>query len=362
MLKLFGTPNDSEAIALNTKVQPHVRIINGALDEDGDSSSGIVLNGRIDPSTLRFLKVDKEYQRELAERADIFDALKEGKIVPNIEIGVRGQDFVTDGDDFLINSPAYIIDGWQRVGTALRLLDTVPEHRLRIFASIHFGTDQNWEAHRFTQLNKNVKRVSPNLHLRNMRDANNAVLTLFVLSNNERSFPLYKKVCWSQNMQRGQLISALILGTTSLTLHIHKGSMVTRSADGVASGLNRVVDNISLPVFRKNCHVFFSLINDCWPFSEIEYRHTATQLKISFLSETARMLSRHPAFWDADNCVLTVGADDRRKLAKFPINDPQVINLAGSGGKARNILYQLLIDHMNSGRRTQRLQSRFEAN
>ncbi|MDP3936710.1 MAG: hypothetical protein Q8R92_01085, partial [Deltaproteobacteria bacterium] len=191
---------EDEPAVLDTRVKPVIRIINGALDEDPDSPSAIILNGRIDPNTLRFLKVDSSYQRPLADRSDIFEAIKSGVVVPNIDIGVRGQDFTTDGDDFLINSAAYIIDGWQRVGNAMRLLELMPNHPVRIFATVHFGTNDIWERHRFTELNKNIRKVSPNLHLRNMRDGNDAVLTLYGLSNNTREFQLYGKVSWSQNM------------------------------------------------------------------------------------------------------------------------------------------------------------------
>lgn len=61
------------------------------------------------------------YQRPLSDRSDIYQALKDGLVVPNIEIGVRGQDFTCEGDDYVIRSPAFIIDGWQRVGTALKI-------------------------------------------------------------------------------------------------------------------------------------------------------------------------------------------------------------------------------------------------
>lgn len=360
MLKIMPDDTDVSTL-LNTRVRPHIRILNGSLDESISSSAGIVLNGRIDPSTMRFLKVDNEYQRPLGERPDIFDALKGGLIVPNIEIGVRGQDFETEGSDILIYSPAYIIDGWQRVGNALRLLELIPHQDIRIFGSVHFGTDQIWERHRFTALNKNVKKVSPNLHLRNMRDTNDAILTLFGLSNNDKNFPLYKKICWSQNMQRSQLLSALTFSKIAVFLHGHVAAQRVNSAEGVSDTLARAIPRITLPRFRKNLTTYFTLFNDVWPFSAIEYREKAVQLKSSFLFEVARMLSRHPDFWTDDDRILAINADDRRKLGKFPIDDPQIVNLAGSTGKARTMLYQLLVNHMNSGRRTNRLRSRLDA-
>ncbi len=361
MLNLFTKAEKVDVPALDTRVEQHIRIINASLDESDDSTSGIVINGRIDASTLRFLKVDSAYQRPLGSRSDIFNALREGKVVPNIEIGVRGQDFISDGADIIIRSPAYIIDGWQRVGNALRLLELIPHHPIRIFGSIHFGTDEIWERHRFTELNKNIKKISPNLHMRNMRDSNEAILTLYGLCNSDRNFPLYRKVSWSQNMGRGEILSALVLAKTVGRLHGHRIPNTGASADLLGVALAKIPTTVTLPTFRRNVSTFFSIINDCWPFAAIEYRSTASQIKTTFLKELARMFSYHPTFWEHNDNTLAVSADDRRKLAKFPINDPQVARLAGTGGAASQILYQLMVDHMNSGRRTQRLRSRYDS-
>jgi hypothetical protein len=357
MLNLFSAANPKPL--LNTKVEPYIRIINGALDENETSCGGLVLNGRIDAATLRFLKVDS-YQRPLSDRSDIHQALKDGLVVPNIEIGVRGQDFSCDGDDFVIRSPAYIIDGWQRVGTALRILEHVPSHPIRIFGSLHFGTDEIWERHRFNALNKNVRRVSPNLHLKNMRDTNEALLTLYSLCFEDSNFPLIKRVSWSQNMQKGELLSASTLAVTVAMLHMHRSGVQGRSVERISITLSNLIARVTKATFRRNIITFARLIDECWPFAAIEYRRTAPQVKATFLNELARMLSRHPAFWEHNDNSLLISADDRKKLAKFPIGDPRVTQLAGSGGQSHKMLYQLLVDHMNSGRRTQRLRSRFE--
>jgi hypothetical protein len=362
MLKLFGKPSEDDVqLDLNTRVAPHIRIINGALDEAEDSASPLVLNGRVDQSTLHHLKVDSEYQRALSDRSDIFNALKEGRVVPNIEVGVRGQDFITEGADFIIRSPAYIIDGWQRTGNALRLLQLMPHIPLRIFATVHFGTSREWEQHRFTELNKNVKRISPNLHMKNLRERNDAVLTLYGLSTRDADFPLYKRVSWAQNFGRGELISALLFGLSIYYLHGHRAGFNGRSVDHVAAGLKLISQRITLPTFRRNAKTFIQLIDECWPLAALEKRTTATQIKGSFICELARMLSNHAAFWEHNDNTLVVSADDRRKLAKFSLRDPQVVQLAGSGGASRQILYRLLVDHMNGGRRTNRLRSREES-
>jgi len=358
MLKLPNDEKVESVPALDTRVPRYVRIINGALDESADSASGVVLNGRLDTATLHFLKVDGEYQRPLGDRADIFEALKNGTIVPNVDIGVRGQDFEVDGDDFLIKSPAYIIDGWQRVGTARKLLEMVPNHPIRIFATLHFGTDALWERHRFTELNKNVKKVSPNLHLRNMRDSNEAVLTLFGLSNNTRDFALYKRVSWSQNMARGELMPALQMAKVAMRLHSHQAAVSNASVEGVSASLSRVITNIGLQQFRKNVSTFFDVVDECWDIRTIEMRHAAPQIKATFLMTLARVFSAHVDFWAPGDKVFFVPVDTRRKLAKFPMQDPHVKNLCGAPGAAQNILYEMLCRHIDSGKRTGHLRAR----
>lgn len=344
-------------VRMDTRVRSHIRILNGAMDEDPASPQGIVVQGRIDAATLRFLQV-ADYQRPLENRPDIWDALKGGTTLPAVEIGVRGQEFECDGSDYIIYSPAFIIDGWQRCGNAMRLLDTVPDMSVRLLATVHFGTTFEWEEDRFTAVNKNVRKVSANQHLRNLRDKNDAVLAIWKLCDTP-GFPLHKRVCWSQGMQRTELLSALVMCKCAMYLHSHKVAIAEGRIETVAHAIANARNTVGDARFKQNVATFFSVINECWPFSIVQYRAAATQAKSSFLYELARMFTRHPAFWDGPNeNALFVSADDRRKLSKFPINDKQVVQLAGSPGAARKILYQLLVDHMNSGRRTQRLVAR----
>lgn len=347
-----------ERIPINTRVPSHIRLVNASLHENPNSPSAIIAQGMLDSSTLRFLKVD-DYQRPLEQREDIWSALKGQTPVPAIEIGIRGTDYESEGADMVIRSPAYIIDGWQRVGNAMRLMDMIPDHPVSLLATIHFGTTYAWEENRFTDLNKNTRKVSPNQHLRNMRDKNDAVMTLHSLSTAAPGFPLYKKVCWSQNMARAELVSALVLSKSAMILHGHKISMQAGRTDNIASAIANAYNTVGAATFKHNMMTFYSVIDECWPIHLVQYRHTATQIKSSFLYEVARMFSRHPAFWEGlSQNTLFVPADDRRKLAKFPITDKQVVGLAGSPGAGRKILYQLLVDHMNSGRRTQKLVAR----
>lgn len=343
---------------MDTRVKPFVKIENGSLDESLAKPGDIVLRGRVSPETLRFLKVDTEYQRGLDERDDIFKALKDGCVVPDIDVGVRGQDYYCDGEDFVIRSPCYIIDGWQRVGNAMRLLEIVPGSEIRIGALLHFGTNQAWEAARFTALNSNSRRVSPSLHLRNLRDQNPAVLTLYGLSENERNSPLRGRVCWEQNMRREHLLPALQFAKACLYLHRHVAPHNGVRVDAIAAGLEIAARKVTLHRFRQNCLTLFQVIEECFGITTIEYRRAATQLRGSFLLNLARLFSRHTNFWEPDDSTLHVDASWRRTLARFPLTDPQIVQLAGSGGPAIDILYSLMCEHMNRGKRTGRLEPR----
>jgi len=355
MLKLL---DDQTAGIYDSRVLPHIRIIGGNLDDDPTSPTGLILSGRIDQNTLRFLQVDKDYQRDLSDRHDIFSALRDGVVLPPIEIGVRGQSYEADGPDYIIRDPSFIIDGWQRVGNGLRFIDVVPGAIVRMFAIVYFGSTQEWENKRFDAVNKNRRTVSSDIHLRNSRADNMGLLTLYGLTTNTREFALYKRVCWSQNMQRGDLLKASILAKTAIRLHGHVVSLHSTNAEKIAHTLQRISDSVPLPIFRANVATFFGIINSCWPFSAIGHQR-ATQLKGSFLNELARMFSDHTNFWDEDG-RLVLSIDDKRKLAGFEIGNADIARLAGSGGAARKILYQLMCNHMNSGRRTNRLTLRHE--
>ena len=119
-----------------------------------------------------------------------------------------------------------------------------------------------------------------------------------------------------------------------------------------------MIDVFGIQVVRKNVKAFFELIDHCWGIRRVEYRG-ATHLKASFLKMLAQFLSDHYNFWkQPDEKRFFIDAVDRRKLAQFPLQDPQVQNLAGAGGQAPELLYTLLKRNMDRGRRSGRLESR----
>jgi hypothetical protein len=343
---------------LDTRVPSVVRIENASLDEGEDGT--IVMRGKIARDTLRFLKVDHDYQRKLEARPDLAVAFRSGVVVPDIDVGVRGQEFRSEGADCVIVSPAFLVDGAQRVGTALAVLDEDPNLPIRIGALVHFGTTKTWEAARFTDLNLNTRKVSASLHLRNLRDRNTAILTLFGLSNSDPDCVLKGLVCWEQAMQRREITTALSLSLTALKLHAHLAGISNPNAAAVAARLQIVANKIGLQAFRENVAAFYGLIDEAFGLRNVEYRMGAPQVKAGFLGQFARLLSNHIDFWSPDGTVLQIDAATRRKIGTFPLNAPEVRQLAGASGAARDILYELLLKHINSGRREHRLTSRFE--
>ena len=339
---------------LDTRVPPVVRFENAALDDNPASPEGIVLRGRVALSSLRFIKTDW-YQRELELRADIEAGYRAGATLPDIDLGVRGQDFAFDGGDCAIVSPCYVIDGWQRVGNALRLIDSVGDIDIRLGAMVHFNTTAEWEHARFEALNRNRRQVSANVHLRNMRGSNAAVATLYGLSHNEANCPVIDRVCWRQKLPPGDLLSAYQLAGLAGHLHDHKvapSSNVHRRAHQLLS----VANAIGLPVFRYNCLGFLQLVEECWGLRGIQRRAGHAQTSEGFLTVLARLLSNHSNFWNDE--MLTVERRDRRKLAAFGLADPNVSRLTRGGPAGRDILTELLAKHMNSGRRNNRLTRR----
>jgi hypothetical protein len=341
-----------------------VRVLSGAVDKQGGK---VVLRGVISPETLTNLRSDT-YQREampLSSQSSILSALEAGERLPDIELGMRGVRFredKSDGSIFLLDE-VYIIDGLQRVTGGIYHLGKNPGADIRIGATIYFNTTKEWEQDRFRVLNTARLKVSPNVLLRNLKERDNGknygLVTLYGLSNNDRAFPLFERVCWAQRMTRGELITALVFAKTSLFLHSHKGPSARNSVAEVSDALERSIKAVGTQHFRENVRTFFNLIDECWGIKRVHYRDGAVYMRGQFLYVLAKVLSDHYEFWqDDDEKKLFIYASTKKKLFQFPINDPYVTSLVGSGGKSRDLLYALLRDHLNRGRKTRRLSSR----
>ena len=347
-----------------------VHLLNGALDEIATSRGNqIVLRGVVDPESLDLLRVD-EYQREalpLAALSKLWQALRDGESLPDIELGMRSENFdsVGDADFWLPGDKVYIIDGQQRRNAALHILSLMPDLKVRLGAMIHFGTTRAWERERFKILNLDRTRVSANVLMRNMRHQSAAVLTLYGLCYNEPDFALFERVCWKQAQAQKELLSARTLATVVGALHAHRSPAFRNSLGELVPALDRQAQFVKLEVWRKNIIGFFDLVDQAWGLRSISLRELSLQIRATFLTQLALVVSDHMNFWRGDHeTELHVETEWRKRFASFPLHDPAIVNLitsgaaSGWGGAQKSLIYTLLRDHLNKGKSDHRLINR----
>lgn len=348
-----------------------IHIINAALDEIATTrGQQIVLRGVIDPASLALLKVD-DYQREplpLSALAKLWQALRDGESLPDIELALRGNDYDSRGtkDEFWLPDKVFIIDGQQRRNAAVHILSIMPELKVRLGAMIHFGTSRDWERDRFKILNLDRSKVSSNVLLRNMRHQSAAVLTLYGLCHNQPDFALYQRVCWKQAASSEEIIAARSLVTVAATLHTHRSPSFRSSLNELVPALDRQAGFVKLDQWRQNVVEFFDLVDECWGLRAITFRNLNAQARVSFLAPLALVLSEHCNFWCGKHeTELHVDTDMRKRLAAFPISDPAVAQIISAGGigsgtgqRTRALLYSMICDHLNKNRSVNRLQNR----
>lgn len=330
-----------------------IKIIKADLDED---SRGMIVTGYLAPESLGLLKVD-DYQREELSESKILalmDAQRNGR-VPTVELGMRGDESAIDiADDtvYFLTAPVYIVDGLQRITAARRLLTTEPGVNPKIQVTVHLNTDHAWERKRFEVLNVGQTKVNGNVILRNLRHEVDVVEVLYRLSSS-RSFVLCARVAWQQNKKRGELISGLTLAQTVGMLHSHIGPGRSSGGPEIARGLQKIMENVGRGNLQANTRLFFDVVNGCWGIESVAFRDTAVQLKQGFLLSLAKLFSDHTNFWQA--AKLVVDRPTLLKLGTFPMRDPSVIALAGNAGKSVDMLTYMLAEHINKGRRTNKL-------
>jgi hypothetical protein len=336
----------------------HIHIISGALDEWRDGK--IILRGVVSPKSLQFLQVD-EYQREILPESKIKDLMQvmiDGNSLPDIELGTRGQDFQSMPDGTIVlKDSTYIIDGLQRctAGRAVHDRGLAVPH---IGCVVHFKTTEAWERERFKALNLYRTKLSANKLLHNMRDMSPSVDALHHFSEVERTSPLFGRVSWQQRMQGSQLITAMQLLKTAGYINARFGPGRSVRIEELASALDKTLSNIGRPVFEGNVRRFFNAIDETWSIRRTTFKSGAIFLHSNFMRALAYVFVQHQEFWD-DRC-LVVPKTMIKKLGAFPIRDPNVIQLAGSAGLAWQMLAQLMIDHLNSGRRIENRLKRFQ--
>ena len=343
-----------------------IHFIKAALDEiPGPKGNQIVLRGVLDPASLADLKID-EYQREalpLSSLTKLWEALRNNESLPDIELAMRGNDFDVNKaeDEFWLKGDVYIIDGQQRRNAALHILTIQPDLNVRMGAMVHFGTSREWERDRFKILNLERTRVSADVLLRNLRHQSKSILTLYGLCFNQPDFALFERVCWKQSKSAKELITARTLVNVVAFLHAHRSRAVKYSLAELVPALDRQAAFIHLNRWRQNIVTFFDFVDEAYGLRVISFRDLSLQIRASFLTNLAMLISDHTNFWrDPNQMELYIDSDWRRRFATFPLNDPTVMStITGTPGNGtQSFLYSLLRDHLNKGRSTNRLINR----
>lgn len=334
-----------------------VRIIKPSIDDFNDT---VVVRGVIDNDSLQHLRVD-HYQRELLpsrSRRNIRTAITNGERLPDITLGVRGDQFDVVGDALVLKDPVYIIDGQQRCGTILEMCwEGLPA--VRLGATVHLNTTVDWERELFHKLNLYQAKMSPNVLLRNIKEDHHALTMLYGLTRNDKKFVMHNRVSWQQNMAKGEVMSALSMLLSSLYLHSHICGHPHRSVSRLVPMSDSLIGKVGMMVYRDNVRTYYNLIDECWGIGRATLRGGAPYLRGAFQIVLARILSDHFDFWkQPDEKRLVIEPSLRRKLAKFPLNDPEIYRLTSATGAAIQTLYFHLITHLNSGKRTKHLRSR----
>ena len=330
-----------------------VKLENAALDEFEDGE--IFGHGWLDNEAMEALNVDS-YQREKLEarggqRKPLSKAIVEKARFPDIVVGMRGEQYQTSKNgDMLLEDPCFIIDGFQRISALLDYKAANPEARVRIGAQLRFNTNYELEKKLFTDLNTKQRVMSPNIIIRNERDCNEGVATLYGLSHTAE-FPLYGKVCWDQQMARTHIITATsyVKGVATLHRHLTPGGRCLSNKAALIEVLKRQVKVGGLANYRKNALTFYEVIDQAWGIRGVKHQDRSPQLRTNFLTSLAGIFSDHSDFWEGNK--LFVSADQRRKLKSFPVSDDNIARLASAGYAAGLILQRLMIDHLNKSKR-----------
>ena len=340
----------------------NLKAISGLLEDCDVRGGSIILRGTLDSRTIDALKTDWYQRKSGASRVKIQElvlAWEQKAAIPDIELGMRGERYRENaGGSFVLFDDVYIIDGLQRITAARLYLQRNPDAVLHIGFKLHFATDATWEAHHFKVMNADRTKLASNVLLRNTKEESPVTAMLYGLTTNEKGGVMHERVCWEQNMQKGELITSMVFASTVGHLHSHIAASRFSNFEKLVVALERVVDAAGLQTVRDNVRSFFEIIDQCWGIRLVTYRDGAPYLKGTFLLTLARVFSDHEDFWKSNGKRLFLDADMRRKLQSFKVHDPHVRALAASSGKSRDILYTLMVDHLNSGKRQNRLTKR----
>jgi hypothetical protein len=221
---------------------------------------------------------------------------------------------------------------------------------------VSVNTTEEWERERFRVLNSLRTKLSPNVLLRNRRHEFAVVEAIYNLATSDSSFVMRNRICWSQKMNRGEFISAQTYLRTVGNLHGHMGPTRTNKTDSLLPTLQTIMGGIGRNTFRENIREFFNIVDQAYGIRLVTYKENAAYLRHGFLFCLATVFSNHTNFWRGNR--LHVEPRLVYKLKLFALSDPNIRDMCSTGGQGIKILYRILVDHLNSGRRTGRLAER----
>ncbi len=321
----------------------------------------MVVRGVLNCETLSCLLVD-DYQREAldgrtSEKLD--EALCKQAKFPDIELGMRGDATLESNGELQLLSPVFIIDGQQRVRAAIRALEKGLQPQLG--ALVHFNTSKAWERERFRILNLDRTKVSPNVLLRNTVDDSPSIKLLYKFSQ-DLDICIGGRVTWGQKPKPNDLISSVTLVKTVCALHLHAGAFRYSGSLTQIEALDEVLKSLGEETFLHNIWTYFGFLDEAFGVRSVKLRDSAPYLRNTFLTVMADVFSEHTDFWDSRKFNwLLITQKRRQKLANFPVNDPNIRVLCGGHGQAMRLLRQLMVNHLDSGKRSSdnRLKSRY---
>jgi hypothetical protein len=153
-------------------------------------------------------------------------------------------------------------------------------------------------------------------------------------------------------MRREELLTALCFLKTVMRLHAKFGASRYHAVSELWQALPPMMASVGHSTMAENVKTFFQLLDDLWGIRGILYKDRATHLKHGFLFALADVISAYPVFWSGN--ALRIDRDLQKKIGQFGLNDPNV-RVMSCNSASVGLLHRLIVDHINSGKRTRRL-------
>ena len=329
-----------------------VTVHNASLDTTPQGR--VVIRGSIDPTSLGAVMV-ADYQREVLggkSQEKLVSAIQDST-VPDVELGCRSENFEYSGSSIIVNGPVYVIDGLQRISAAKQMIATSEMGVPYIGALIHLGTNEEWERARFRALNADRSKLSPNVLLKNSRYDYVSILMLYMMTTEDPAFIMNNRVQWSQKARISDLITANTLFNVARRINTPLGSGLRTTSGGLIAfeAFDRAIGEHGEATIQANIRTFFELIDECWGVTGLDGRDRAIQLRGTFLNTFASVLADHTDFWRDGIFFMPVAL--RATAKRF--NNGSHLGKNCAGGNVNELLYGMLVRHINSGKRTKHI-------